>query len=119
MARLRVKNVYEANKFCFILSRFFNFVSITIDKSFNACTSKFDKLKFIIWMTFGFFCFYKLLLTPLQPDMRSIIFEITMHLNGKFHGLHPLFSMAQFFYFRYEYHKIFKILAYIDKKVSK
>ena len=122
MGRSRAKNVFDSNKFCYLFSRAINFVFVTIvggkDGISRGYTSKWDVLKLILGLFFGFLFIYDLMSTSLQPQKRSIIFEITMSLSGKIQGFTPPMIMLQVFYFRYDYLKIFMNIDWIDRKVK-
>lgn len=118
------ENVFESNRLCYLFARFINFEFVTIKKSkvdgtVKGHTSKWDALKFIFGFSFGLFAFYDVLLTPLQIEKRSIIFEITMSINGKIEGFRPSLIMLHAFLFRNEYLNIFNTLDWIDKEVLK
>lgn len=122
MDRLRAKNIFEANKICYLFSRILNFEFVTIERSkkdgmVKGFTTKWDVLRLIIGLSCGILIFYDVASTKLKPEKRSIIFEMAMSFNGKIQTLHPSLVMLQVFLYRYEYFKIFMILDWIDRKV--
>lgn len=122
MERLRAKNVFEANKICYLFSRILNFEYVTIERSKNdgmvkGNTTKWDVLRLIVGFSCGILIFYDVASTKLKPEKRSIIFEMAMSFNGKIQALQPSLVMLQVFHYRYEYFKIFMILDWIDRKV--
>lgn len=123
MARSRAQNVLDSNRFCYTFSKIINFVFVTIFRSkdygtVGGYTTKWDVLRLIIGLFFGFLFFYDLMSTSLQPQERSIILEITMSFIGKIQGFTPSLIILQVFIFRYDYLKIFMILDWIDRKVK-
>lgn len=123
MARSRAENIFDSNKVCYFFSKFINFVFVTIvrskhDGTVRGCTTKWDVLRLMIGLSFGLLTFYDLMSSSLQPQKRSIIFEITMIIIGKNQGIFPILVTLQVFIFRYDYLKIFMILDWIDRKVK-
>ena len=122
MERLGAQNIFEANKVCYFFNRILNFEFVTIEKSridgtVKGYTSKWDMLRFVMGFSLMIYVLYDVASESLQLEKRSIIFEMTMSMNGKIQGLHPVIVMLQVFIYRYEYLRIFIILDWIDQKV--
>lgn len=115
------KDVFETNKFCYFYSKLVNFVFVTIFKSENGFytskTSKWDILRFTFGFIFAIYIFYKTLLTSIQQEKRSIIFEIILSLNSKMQTMNISAVMLHGFIYRHEYFEILKTIHWIDFKV--
>lgn len=122
MSSSTTKNIFNANKLTFLVSKIinFNFISIKSDLGgkYYAVSSHWDKLSCFVGIFFGVWLFLKMINSPFDSNStRSLIFEIITVMNSKIEGIHVTLILIQAFYFRHKYFLIYSDLHWIDQKV--
>lgn len=121
MQTFKATNVFESNKFNYILCKILSFLFITIKtngRNFYHVTTKFDKFRFIFVVMLIFGNFYLISQINLKSSVRSVILEIGLFISANIQSAAPLLLMIGTFYYRNEYFNVLKNLNWIDKEVN-